>query len=149
MSKKSFLKGAIFGALTGAFLTLLYAPKRGEEVRNDLIKALKKTKQSLDEKVEELKKAVGDTKGKGAGELEKLLTAAQKLEQDLTQEIKQLSRKGGAVSKIAKQKLNKLLKEVTSIAGELKEEILALGQEKNQRAKSTKSKKVIKLNVKS
>jgi len=65
MSKTSkFVKGAFFGALTGGILALLFAPKSGEEFRQEL-------KVKVDEIATEVKKAAEEAQN----EMEKEVAA--------------------------------------------------------------------------
>lgn len=68
MSEGDFFKGLIFGAAIGATAGILLAPKSGEETRKDIQKLAKEVgdkatdmyteaRESLDKKVNELKKA--------------------------------------------------------------------------------------------
>jgi gas vesicle protein len=68
MGKTSkFVKGALFGALTGGVLALLFAPKSGEDLRQEL-------KDKADEFATEVKKAAEEAQN----EMEKEVVAPQK-----------------------------------------------------------------------
>ncbi|MDP4038353.1 MAG: YtxH domain-containing protein [bacterium] len=149
MSKKSFIKGAIFGAAVGSILALLYAPKSGQETRADIALALKKAREEIDDRVDQLKKAASNIKGQSGEEVEKLLTKAQKLKEELTQRAAEVSRKGGEMSKVAKEKLKKLANEVGVAITELETEIAMIAKEQKSSKNTKNSPKVVKLNVKS
>ncbi|CAM3991228.1 YtxH domain-containing protein [Cohnella lubricantis] len=54
---KSFLYGALAGAVTGAVTALLFAPKKGSELRKDI----KDTAQTVGEKTVEISRMAGST----------------------------------------------------------------------------------------
>jgi len=51
-----FFKGMLFGGAVGAILALLYAPKSGEELREDLRKGLLEASDEAEEKLELIQK---------------------------------------------------------------------------------------------
>lgn len=51
-----FFKGLLFGGAVGAFLALLYAPKSGEEFREDVLKNVLQAREDLETKLERVQK---------------------------------------------------------------------------------------------
>lgn len=104
-----FFKGFLFGGIAGAVIALLYAPKPGKEVRQDIRKisadltddaqvtlksAQKKaetlfeeTKKQLEELRKEAESALGDVKKKAADGVTKSKTAAKNEKQRLSDAI--------------------------------------------------------------
>ena len=81
MKTGSFLGGLFAGAFIGGVIALLYAPKSGEETRNDL-------KKKLDEYGKEVEKIKDKAKQKGKQVKEDI---AEKIDQ-LAKEIENLSK---------------------------------------------------------
>jgi len=80
MAVKDCIKGLVVGGLIGAALAILYAPKRGEEIREDIAKSFyelrDKAKHQLDEtcaKMDELARRGKELYNEGTEKLNKAL----------------------------------------------------------------------------
>lgn len=80
MAAEDWIKGLVVGGLIGTALGILYAPKRGEETREDITKSIhelrEKAKQRLDEtctKMDEFASRGKELYNEGKGKLSKAL----------------------------------------------------------------------------
>lgn len=124
MSKKGFGKFAL-GAGLGATLALLFAPKKGTDLRSDIKKKFNELTSSIEEidaedvknefnkKVSEIKKEIEDL------DSEKVLKIAKKKGEDLKKKSEELL-------KLAKEKGTPVLE---GIAEDLKQKTIAVAQE--------------------
>ena len=125
MSKKSGLGKLIFGAGLGAAISLLFAPKKGSELRKDIKCKLDEfmgnvdkltiedIKEEFNKKVEDIKKELEDL------DKEKVLKTAKKKGEELKVKADELLN-------LAKEKGNTVLEE---IAKDLKTKTLAVAKE--------------------
>ncbi|MBC8184592.1 YtxH domain-containing protein [candidate division KSB1 bacterium] len=126
----SFIKGLLFGGFIGAGLALLYAPKTGKELR------------------EELKEKSGELKS----EAEKYYAEAKDISSDLLvdglKKAEQLKKDAEVAFEEAKKKFEEMLTESKRLADEVKEkadEKLAVAQDKIDLGKKTVTEKTGKL----
>ena len=124
MSKKGFGKFAL-GAGLGAGLALLFAPKKGSDLRNDIKKKINNFMKDVDKMtVEEIKKEFTnkvDEIKKGIEELdkEKVLKIAKQTGEELKEKVNELVQ-------MAKDKGTPVLE---GIANDLKEKVTSVAQE--------------------
>lgn len=85
-SSGSFLAGTIAGALIGAGLALLYAPKKGEETRKDIKKKVNELKNEALEAKEKTKAKFEEAKKGAVEKAEDLKKRAKKAAAELTKE---------------------------------------------------------------
>lgn len=124
MSKKSVGKIAL-GATIGASLALLFAPKKGSELRKDIKRKIDELMKDVDQmKVEDIKKEFKDKVEEITKELddldkEKVLKVAKKKGKELQDKVEDLV-------DLAKQKGTPVLE---GMANDLREKVISVAQE--------------------
>ena len=109
---KGFFKGVIVGGILGAVTALLYAPKNGEEMREDLKIKLDSASKDLAHKMQEAKKS-------GSTESKELLEKAEKLKKDLDRRSLDLSKSTSKISKVASDEAKLLAHQAVELAIDL------------------------------
>ena len=119
-SAVSFIKGLLFGGMIGAGLALLYAPKSGKELREDLKEKSTELKNEAEKYYEEAKDISGDLLVDG-------LKKAKKLKKDAEIKVEE-----------AKKKFEEMMAESNRLANEVKEkaeETIAVAHDKIETGK--------------
>ncbi len=73
----AFLAGLLMGAAIGAGLALLFAPKKGSELRNQLAESARKTRESAREAYQQAAEKVSQAAARTASEVERTLRGRQ------------------------------------------------------------------------
>ena len=120
-----FFKGVLFGGIVGAVVTLLYAPKSGKEVREDLRKRSLELRDDAEAKLELAQQKAEALLAETKAELDKLRVEA-------TSTVDEL--KGSAETAIAEGK-QVVGKEATRLKGALDAGVAAYKEEKNVKRK--------------
>lgn len=123
MSKRhgGFFAGAAIGAVIAGTAALLFAPKAGEELREDIVKKAKEVSQELDRKIAKAKK---DAEGMTGDARAKKLQSIQKAEQlkvMLTERRKDFTKSGKKVTRVAARETDKLIQEGRILINQLDE----------------------------
>ena len=120
-----FFKGMLFGGIVGAVVTLLYAPKSGKEVREDLRKRSLELRDDAEARLELTQKKAEDLLAETKKELEKL-------RQEALTTVGEL--KGSAEEALADGK-QLVEKESTRLKGALDAGVAAYKEEKTTKRK--------------
>jgi gas vesicle protein len=85
-SVQSFMTGAIIGGAVGAAFALLYAPKKGSELREDISDTAQDLSASLSSLVKRAKEAGADLIGKGIDSGDEVVQEAYRKAESLIEE---------------------------------------------------------------
>lgn len=123
MSRKhgGFFAGAAIGAVVAGVTALLFAPKAGEELREDIAKKAKEVSMDLDSKIAKAKKDAeglsGDAKDKKLQSIEK----AEALKASLIQKSQEFHKSGKKVTRVAARETDKMIQEGKVLISQLDE----------------------------
>lgn len=119
MAKKGFIKGAAIGAAIAGGLALLFAPKAGKELREDIAQKAKEISDDLDKKISKAKKDASGLKGDAQKSKLAMIEKAETLKAELDLKSKDFGNSSKRVSKIAAREADKLIQDGKALAIEL------------------------------
>lgn len=109
---KGFFKGVIIGGIVGSVAALLYAPKKGEEMRADIKNKLDTANTELSHKLQEAKKSAGP-------EAKELITKGEQLQRDISSRSAELAKSGSKISSVAIVEAKNLAAKAKELANDL------------------------------
>lgn len=120
MAKKGrFLLGAAVGATIAGGLALLFAPKAGKELREDIAKSAHNLGKELDLKIAQAKKDAQKLKGQAKADRLKAIEKAQQLKSLLDEKTREFSGSKKKVTKVAAREADKLIQEGKALLKEM------------------------------
>jgi len=126
---KGFFKGVIIGGIVGSVAALLYAPKKGEELRADIKKKLDEADTELTHKIQEAKKSAGS-------DAKELIEKGEKLKKEIANRSAEISKSGSKVSGIAIDEAKNLAQQASELTAQLAKstsKVVKLGQKEVNR----------------
>ena len=120
MAKKGrFILGAAVGAAVAGGLALLFAPKAGKELREDIAKSAKNLSGDLDLKIAKAKKDAQKLKGQAKKDRLATIEKAQQLKSLLDEKTLEFSSSKRKVTKVAAREADKLIQESKALLSEM------------------------------
>lgn len=117
--KRGFLAGAAIGAVVAGGLALLFAPKAGKELREDIAQKAKDLSEEIDQKIEQAKKDAaklkGDEKKKRLATIEK----AKSIKQELDARAVDFANSRKKITKVAAREADKLMQDGRALLAEM------------------------------
>ena len=133
--KRGFLVGAAVGAAIAGGLALLFAPKAGSELRQDIADKAKELSKDLDIKLAKAKREALKLKGDAKTARLETIAEAEKLKKLLDQKSTEFGTSGKKVTKVAARETDKLIQDGKVLLKDLDEQGMAASTEIGQYAK--------------
>jgi len=119
-SKKGrFITGAAIGAAVAGTLALLFAPKAGKELRDDIANKAKEISLDMDVKIKIAKQQAENLTGDAKDRKLAMIARAESLKSELTTKSLQFSKSGKRVTKVAAREVDKMMQEGKSLIDQL------------------------------
>lgn len=112
MSKRGFFKGVIIGGVVAGVSALLFAPKKGSELREDIMNKCEDVHKDLSEQIKKAKKS-------GNKESKELIEKSEKALAALNLHRERLSKSTGKAGKVANDELKVLVHHARELAAQL------------------------------
>ena len=117
--KRGFLAGAAIGAAIAGGLALLFAPKAGSELREDIATKADELSRELDKKIAQVKKQTEKLDGDAKSAKLEVITKAEVLKNTLDEKSKLFGMSGKNITKAAARETDKLLIEGKALLKDL------------------------------
>lgn len=123
--RRGFFTGAAIGAMVAGAAALLFAPKAGKELREDIAKKAEELSKDLDKKIIEAKKDAEGLKGEVKKKKLRSIERAEELKMILEVRSKEFSKAGKRVTRVAAREVDKTIQNGKVLLAQLDEHKLA------------------------
>lgn len=119
MSRRGFFRGVILGGAVAGGLALLFAPKAGKELREDIARKARNMSDDLDDKLKQAKKNASKLDGSAKARQLEMIERAEMLRAKLMQRSQEFSKSGKKVTKLAANETQKLIEQGKVLTAQL------------------------------
>ena len=117
--KGGFFVGAAIGAVVAGVTALLFAPKAGEELREDIANKAKEVSKDLDNKIAKAKKDAEGLSGEARAKKLQSIEKAEALKASLMQKSHEFHKSGKKVTRVAAREADKMIQDGKVLIGQL------------------------------
>lgn len=116
-----FIAGAAIGAAIAGAAALLFAPKAGKELREDIANKAKEVSKDLDQKIAKAKKDAEGMSGDAKAKKLEAIKRAEQLKAELGIRSQEFSKSGKKVTRVAARETDKMIQEGKVLISQLDE----------------------------